>query len=130
MPTRQELWERSFVGRLGVGSRRVVSCDRRIVSYFPHHSGIQGGFIKIFGYRQISLVKPAPTANICTLKQGARMATLNLSRLCYPFTRTLPTTNFPLPIRKIKLMPALLRTSADITGSDRKVQLLAAGNRL
>ncbi|MGB3264894.1 MAG: hypothetical protein WBA89_13190 [Microcoleus sp.] len=96
MPTRQELWERSFVGRLGVGSRRVVSCDRRIVSYFPHHSGIQGGFIKIFGYRQISLVKPAPTANICTLKQWSIASNSQSFPALLPFCPY--TSNYQFPI--------------------------------
>ncbi len=68
--------------------------------------------IDIFGENRLSISLPA---------------TLNLFRLFYPFTRTLPTTNSPLPIRKIKLMPALSRTSAGITGSDRTVRLLVAG---
>ncbi len=70
--------------------------------------------IDIFGENRLSISLPA---------------TLNLFLLFYPFTRTLPTTNSPLPIRKIKLMPALSSTSADITGSDRTVLLLDAGSR-
>lgn len=81
--------------------------------------------------RQISLLKTVRAIDICGKNRLSISlpTTLNLFLLFYPFTRTLPTTNSPLPIRKIKLMPALSSTSGDITGSDRTVSLLVAGNR-
>ena len=81
--------------------------------------------------RQKSLLKTARASDIFGENRLSISlpATLNLVLLFYPFTRTLPTTNSPLPIRKIKLMPAVLRTSAGITGSDRTGRLLVAGIR-
>lgn len=82
--------------------------------------------------RQISLVKTVLALDIFGEKRLSISlpATINLFLLFYPFTRTLPTTNSPLPIRKIKLMPALSSTSGDIRGSDRTVLLLDAGSLL
>ncbi len=81
--------------------------------------------------RQISLVKTVRTIDIFGKNRLSISlpTTLHLFLLFYPFTFTLPTTNSPLPIRKIKLMPALSSTSGDITGSDRTVPLLVAGIR-
>ena len=41
--------------------------------------------MEIFGYRQISLVKPAPTANICTSKLGSIAKNSQFSPAVLPF---------------------------------------------
>ncbi|NJK66810.1 MAG: hypothetical protein HC941_09900 [Microcoleus sp. SU_5_3] len=56
----------------------------------------EGGFVEIFGYGQISLIKPAPTANICTSKLGSIASNSQFSPAVLPFY--LYTHNYQFPV--------------------------------